>query len=128
MPRTEWAIWLEHAMSDAGVDRRGLMELVGRREDGGFKIDASRLSNWLGGKQGQPSYRNVLLVARALGEPEVEALAAAGFNEEGVAIKKQLPVGDGSVATVVSTMELTADEEAAVRAFVTTLREQKLRV
>lgn len=126
MARSEWAIWLERAMSSAGVDRRGLMDLVGRREDGGFKIDASRLSNWLGGKQGQPSYRNVLLVARALGEPEAEALAAAGFDEDGVAIKKQMPAGDGAVASAFTSMELTPEEQAIVRAFVITLREQRL--
>lgn len=114
-----WAEWLKGAMVDAGMNRGELIELIGRRPDGKPKVDASRLSNWLA-RGTTPSYRNVLLVARALGAPEADALASAGYDRDGTVLQQVAP---GS-ARIASQLELSDEEARLVAAFVQGMRTQ----
>ena len=115
---TTWASWLKAAMVDAGMTRGDLIEAIGRRPDGRPKVDASRLSNWMA-RGTQPSFRNVLLVARALGVSEGSALEAAGYDRDGTVVRSH----DGTSMEMVSQLALDPVEAQLVVAFVQGMRQ-----
>lgn len=77
-----WAAYLKAGLARRGWTQADLIRAAGKNSDGSNVLSSSRVSQWWHGKQAaSPEY--AVVVARALGEPPSEALAAIG--EEAVA-------------------------------------------
>jgi hypothetical protein len=73
---TAFPAWLKDAL--AGRPNVYLVKNSGKKENGRPRIDDSRVSKWLAGEQ-TPSMELAALAARVLGQPESDALIAAGY-------------------------------------------------
>lgn len=72
----DFATWLRGALS--GRPNVFIVKRSGTKQNGRPVIDDSRVSKWLKGQK--PSMENASLVARILGQPESDALVAAGYT------------------------------------------------
>lgn len=124
----DFGSWLPETMQAAGMSRSDLIKAIGNREDGRPKIDQTRISNWIA-RGVRPRYQSVLLVARALGAPEAEALRAAGYQPDGTLVETAVrrsvvttPELESSLHTLRENIAL--DQESHTRA----LREEFTRI